>query len=734
MSRKQVTSGQHGTAERRLRYSVTTAVLFAAVTASCLIAGALGGRYKVRFDVTATREHALSERTLAMLGRLDSPHTIVVSADFQQLDRRARQRIRDVIIEFTEASPQIRSMEIDTATTDGRAAFGGLLSDLATQYESMIERHRAVLTQAGEESAGVAEGIQEVARQLRELQPHLPESAAGTDVVGQSDVLLRLSAEIEQAAGIITRSASHEVLGVALPEGDVAQEAGMARLEQAARGMASVAAFSKALAAEAGAENVVLTTSCQLMDQKARSVADVAATASDDLRRLRPLTPLLIARVLQAQNAVIIVSDTEVQAIEFEALFPSTARIDAAGGSEAEIRFAGEELIATALGGMNMQRPPIIVLAHGEETRLFDDSGRPTSAALRAFRRLFERLRLRGMDVTEWAIHYEPVRPQDSEIIRRTSNANSAADGDMDRPIVWVMLGPPARRGPGGTTEFLESLTRISESLGRLIEDGKPVLLNVDPSDLVAFSQEDPIAGVMQGLGVDLDSDRPLVRVVNTPTGAATYISHVVREANTDHPIGGALDGLATILPWVTPMELNVSEDSDYAVTPLLTIPAEDRTWAESEWLGFRRAQVRDPAQPLYLTQPPNATPALDDIDGPWVVAAALESRTPSAGDAPARIVIVGSPAWFGDQYTQSAQMVQNRRVWRYPGNAELFEASIFWLAGLDEFVAPSAQAHDIDRIRALSAGQLSAIRWFLIGGMPVGVLLVGGLLRVMRG
>ncbi|MCA9310518.1 MAG: hypothetical protein KDA21_04880 [Phycisphaerales bacterium] len=715
--------------QRRIRYSVTTAVLFAAVTASCLIAGALGGRYKMRVDVTATREYALSARTEALLATVDRPHTIVVSADFQQMDRRARQRIRDVIIEFTETSPLIRSMEIDTATGDGRQAFGGLLADLAAQYQDTISQQKTRLARAGEETGSAAAGLNRVAEQLRALQPRLPDSAAGTDVVGQAEVLVRLASELEQAAVVVTQAGTHEVMGVALPEGDVAQDAAMTRLEQAARAMTTVAGFADALRAES--EEPTLVTSCQIMAEEARRVAAGAATTSDDLRRIRPLTPLLIARVLQAQNAVLIVSDTDVQAIEFDALFPSTARIDAAGGSEAEIRFAGEELIATAIGGMNMNRPPIVVFVHGEQTRLFDDSGRPTSPALRAFRRLFERLRLRGIDVAEWAMHFDSVRPQNSEIMARISAANSRRTG-TDRPIVWVMLGPPARRGPAGTAERLEIVARMADGLAGLIQDGQPVLVNVDPSDLAAFSESDPIAGRLTALGLKVDSARPLMRVVQTPTGPATYVSQVSREANEAHPVGGAIDGLALILPWVTSMSI-AEQTGDHVVTPLITIPDDVRTWAESEWLGFRNAPQRDPAMPLMLANPPTPLPALDGVNGPWIVAAAV--KTPAtAGTSESRAIVVGSPSWFGDQYIELAELVQNRRVWRYPGNAELFEASVFWLAGLDEFVAPSAQAHDIDRIGDLSEGQLTAIRWFLIAGMPVGVLLAGGLLRVIRG
>ena len=53
--------------QRRIRYAARAAALLLAITATCVFVGVLTSRLHARIDVTATREHRLSERTRALL-------------------------------------------------------------------------------------------------------------------------------------------------------------------------------------------------------------------------------------------------------------------------------------------------------------------------------------------------------------------------------------------------------------------------------------------------------------------------------------------------------------------------------------------------------------------------------------------------------------------------------------------------------------------------------------------
>jgi hypothetical protein len=133
------------------------------------------------------------------------------------------------------------------------------------------------------------------------------------------------------------------------------------------------------------------------------------------------------------------------------------------------------------------------------------------------------------------------------------------------------------------------------------------------------------------------------------------------------------------------------------------------------------------------VADPPAADSQRDDTVGPWTVAWAA-TRDDPALDRPQRLVVVGSNDWFVDQVTGEMTVVDGRPVARNPGNAELFEASVQWLAGRDELIASSPSAVAVPLIRPLSEVQLRLIRWLVIGAMPVLVLIVGLAWRVIRG
>jgi hypothetical protein len=65
--------------------------------------------------------------------------------------------------------------------------------------------------------------------------------------------------------------------------------------------------------------------------------------------------------------------------------------------------------------------------------------------------------------------------------------------------------------------------------------------------------------------------------------------------------------------------------------------------------------------------------------------------------------------------------------VAQFPGNAALFENSIFWLSHMETMLAISPEALQVSRIAPISAGQLAFWRWgILIVAIPLAVVLAG--------
>jgi hypothetical protein len=119
------------------------------------------------------------------------------------------------------------------------------------------------------------------------------------------------------------------------------------------------------------------------------------------------------------------------------------------------------------------------------------------------------------------------------------------------------------------------------------------------------------------------------------------------------------------------------------------------------------------------------------DERGPWTLAAAVERA--NAGSKQ-RVVVVGSSGWFFDTITQAAASVDGRVVAQFPGNMELFDASVLWLTGGDELIAQSPQADAVPLVGAIDPQRLLVLRLLLILGVPLAVLALGVAHRVVFG
>lgn len=712
----------HGSAERRIRYSLSTSVLIAAATVACLIAGALATRYAARWDLTATGQYTLSPRTLRVLNTIEGPHTVVVSADRSRLDRRSAERIGDLLGEFARRAPDLRLVWIDTGSASGRQSFTALLGELAEPQSEAIDRQRGALVAIASEITELQRALQSLADTVRELAQPMPDQGEGLE--RQAGLLRALASRLDPALAGVYEAADASVAGVSLPAIDRAKQAAAQPVDEARRAAAAVAEYAGALVDTAPP---AAHGAARRLTSSAAAERDRAARIADELARLRPLDPLIVARALEAGDAVLVTGPRGTVAIEFASLFPAGA-----AGADPAAFFTGEQLVSTALVALNNPRTPIVVFVHAENAALLDRVGAPTPLGRRVFGALFDRMRLMRSDIVEWPVASQPVRPD-----------LAALNPRGDRPVVYVVFGAPTRaaldpRQADLIAEHARRVDRLGQVVSALMAGNNPFLLCVEPSDRPAIGEADPCIAPLVPLGIRVDSARPLLRRESSPSGQLTFTHHVLRRAETDSPIGAAIDGLGVGLSWASTITLD-EQASGARLAPVLRVPASDGAWGESQWMLLRTAVARGLARPfegVVLADPPTPTPGRDATEAPaggWIVAATAE-RPRGAGAAPHRVVVVASPSWFDDQHAASTQDVAGRRVRLFPGNAELFDASVLWLSGLDEFIAPGPQVRDIPRIGRIEPGALTALRWLLIAGLPVGVLILGALLRLVRG
>lgn len=706
---------------QRLGTAGLVLALGAATFTSLVFANVLGNRHAARMDTTAAGDHKLSPRTQRLLEQLPPGFEIVLAVDRAGVDRRVLDRVRDVLGEFGRTTDAVTVSEIDVGGSSGAAEF-----DAVTRR--LVERDRDEIDRQAEQLADVLDQAEEAAAFLDNLSPRL--QAVGRAIPGSDPAARNNRAFFEQRATICrllaqqlrepagnlrdALAAKDSVLGV--PDTGAIAAALRPLIESAADEITALAAEVERFASAETAPPAAADAARPLVPQMNQR-RDRLNVAADELARMRRPGVLRVASALSANQAALVIGPpgTGMTAIDVGTLLPPSAGYDAAGVSAAtEIGRRAEELVSTAVGAVIAPNTPIVIFTHAEL--------RPFVTTVPVYTRLVERLRTRGMDVLEWPVTIEPDPP-----------STTAIDETGERPLVFVVISPDSTQPSQGAegTDGSARAQKLGEAIERVSAEGHGVLVSLNPSIFPSFGDTDPIARVLEDFGVSAESGKPILRrTLNSGrTIAGTELTVVGDEDG--HPVAAAVRGLRHLIPWAVPLDIASALPEGARAEPLLAASADETLWQESEWLGLWRTPRQQ--RPLVQDQP---TPGgdRDEQDGPWTLAVAAELSGKTTTGRPRRVVAVGSNSWDIDQLWQAAVQIEGRVVPTHPGNIELFEASVQWLAGQDEFIAQSAGARTIAIVQPLSDGARTTIGWLLIGGLPVLVLVVGVVYRVARG
>lgn len=688
-------------------------VLVLALTAIVGLLIFLGSRASTRMDVTSTRQHLLSPQTRAILSRLDRSLTLVVATDLRQTSPAARQRLIDVLDKFSNASERLSVRMIDTGSSAGIAQFDATLVQLANDDKAAIARSSDAIASA----TGMAEEFSRALDDLAGLLMAVGEASGSPgdrarQVWENQAAITRVDAEDLRKASRDSRAVMQQnAPGLPIPLLDVAARPLRTAFDRSAGNLSALAGAAEAVLGAPAATEAVKTRlrpiSQALPAQRNRAARVVSAL--DQAVRLPILT---VAHAIEKTRAILLIDSSpasddgrpRLTAIDADALLPSDP-----AAAAIDLRSRSEELIATAIGAMSNPYRPVVVLVHPLGQRLSPD-----------FNELAEirnRLAMRGIDLLEWAVALDRDMPTIPTI----------GGSSVRRPVVFVSLSRDVR-----TPEDATRMGRLADAISQIIASGKPLLLSVNPSTLPGSGAPDPMVAFLPAMGLTADSGRTLMEETRTANARVVAPEQLITDPGSAHPIAACLNGLRTALLWPIALTLKDDPPSGAAATPLISIAARPGIWAESEWQPYRQVPA---SQRGMVTNPPAKDSPQDRAgDGkPWLVAAAIERTQPDFAGTQ-RIVVVGSNGWFLDQVLRLYVTVDGKPVAATPGNAELFLSSIAWLAGQDELLVRSASAQAAPTIGNLSPGQLSALRWLLIAGLPAGTLVLGLLYRAWRG
>lgn len=704
---------------RRMLAAGAGVVVLALALAAAAVVAAVGDRFNARIDVTTTGEQRLAARTMAVLERAAplGEVEIVVAVNAASLEPWSRRTVRDVLDLFEHAGA-VRASEIDVGSSEGQAEYGRLLDRLIERERAGIDEHIAAVGAAAGEAAAAGDRLeQQIAPALVSLRDALADGDARSEAaragLEEWAALARLSARrLGEAAGAAQAALTEP--DPVLPIPPLAQhEATLRRaLDERATELESLTRELEALAAS-GLGAAGLEQSSGALARAVQDLRDRLARASDALARLPRLDVLRVAEALGSAEIALVIGPpgAGVAGIDIGMLYEP--RVVASDGSRlvGDVRFQAEELFASAVSTVLATTNPVVVLTHAEAASVLE------STAL--FNGIRERLARRGIDVVEWSTLRE-----DAPDLREVNP-------DGVRPVVYVTLSPDSSAAPRTAEEAPgpERAAGLGRALQRLVDEGEPIMLNLNPSVLPAYGERDPVAAPFAALGLELRTGSPLLKRMPGLRGDEVLTELALTGREGEHPIQRAAANLPTLLPWAIPVR--AADGSSLRTTALLEVRAEETVWGETQWL---RLWQTPRAQRPMIPDKPSFDRGVDDGAGPWTVALAAERADAPAGSRRGRLVVVGSNGWYSDPAAFQYEMADGRVSLASPGNAELFEAAVLWLAGQDELIAQSAGARAMPLVGPIEPARLSIIRWGLVAGLPVLTLLLGALWRAVRG
>lgn len=691
----------------------STLVVIAAVLLGVVLANLAGARTRARFDFTSTGQHRLSPRTEQLLNHLDGRYEVVLAIDRAGVDRVSFDAVIDLFSNLARRSEHVGFRTVDIGQAGGRAQFEALVARLRDRDRPVAQEQAALLATSLDRLDRIGVRLEDLRVRLESLAASVPTERADAAAIRR---FLQQAGSLAGAQGQQTRALAAGARSPLQPEGNELPDTPRLRdrlVPEFERLRTQVDTLASQLGRYASTDAMPQEsrTSAGAMSRELTQVRDELASEADTLRRMEAPSVFRVAAALESGEACIVIGPpgAGLTAIDRQALFPPVQALGGAGVAVAgEVACRAEDLVAIALTTLTAPSRPIVVFVHAEIE--------PFVLTSPSFEQLIEHAHLRGLDVLEWAVITQPEPP-----------GIEAINPDALRPVVYLVISPNSvAASPGQDPELsgARRASRLAATLSTLIERGESVLLSVNPSIFPTYGDTDPLPATLAPFGLTALTGSPLVAERATQRGREPGTTLIARGTAGEHPLQQALRTLPTMLLW--PIAIDVASTPGVETVDLLNVAGSDGLWMESQWIALWQVQVGTTSSEVTFDR------ARDARRPAYTLAAAAE-RSIAPGQAQ-RVVLIGSNGWALDRVAQPRAAVDGRLMAVNPGNLELFDACVSWLAGADDEIARGVSASGAPLIRPLDEGTLTRLRWLAVAGMPVLVLLGGIVYRVVKG
>ncbi len=670
-------------AKRRVVYGLNVTVAAAAAVAIVVLINWIGYRHFWRQDLTATRQYSLSPQTTQLLAGLDQPYRIVTLLD--QIGLYTGQA-RDLVDEYASQSKHISVDHINTGRELGRvdALFASLLQRFEPELEPIkqaIQTGRAALDQVKQSAAAVAQPLRNAFQ-----DPLLTNEQLKQDLQTVVQHFARLSDEIDAVGPQLDES-----LDRPLPRYGRVKDTLQSMLEGLNTKLFGPAADQFEQAANTtGLPSPVADT---LLQAVARLKQHNQAL-QDAVSALQPIDPVedydrLVSQLDARGDKVVLIGPDQVRVLGLGEMFREPDPNLIQPGQQPQLQFQGEEKITGVLVSMSLDQPPLVVFIINGRLEATGPNG--------AYQQVAARLRSVHFEVQQWNPSGQ-VGPMGQPM-----PPGPPPQPNPGQKAVWVVLPVEAANPMNPMTAGVKH--QIVDTVKKRLEAGDAALIMLQVSPMARFGSPDPMVQLLEPWGITPQLDRLILEQQTLPDHRTLASSRMeIPHWPSALPITRALAGMPGSFFLASPLVLGSGQDGQSV-----------QTWPLAQVQGENIWTHRD------LQSDPN--PKLDPTTagGPFVIAAASQRDDN-------RLVVVADPLWATDRaVTLGPQDLPSELFGvAFPANPELFINSVYWLASLEQLIAASPRSQDIRRVGPISDTGMIALKWGLLGGLPLVILLAG--------
>jgi hypothetical protein len=407
------------------------------------------------------------------------------------------------------------------------------------------------------------------------------------------------------------------------------------------------------------------------------------------------------------RNAIVLMDDKQERVLNVGELFRRGEQSGEEGEERGKLVFLGEEKITGALTSLILETDPLVV---------FCTTGSPYPLSPQAqdgYYWVSEALRNAHFQVQTW--NPMPRQPQPGMPPMPGQEAPRPEPGQR---TVWVYIQSPqmSMSNPMASMADGQIVTHIRDRMA----GGDGAMLILAPSampNLGGARGSGAFDGVLADWGLTAQLDRVIFDELTLPDRTKrARREHEVSSWSKQTPITAALGGMPGLFIYSSPIIIEgggqPAADAGPETTrqqgvehwPLVVLEGS-RLWAETDF-----AQQGDTEY--------DKTTAKDR----FVVAVAAQN------DKGNRLAVFADPLFASNLINAvRVDVFSGAQFQQFPANSELFVNSVYWLGGLDEYIAAGARSQDIRRVdpKMSKTGE----RWIeviLVAGLPLLVLAAG--------